>query len=505
MLSRRMLVGGLVVLLITSAASAQQPPRRGPGGFNRGFGFGREADASPGTLLAMPEVRKELATNDEQNKRIDEALAELQKQTRSAFGNLRTLEDVSDEDRAKQFAAAGEKVEEARRKLVEKIAAVLDQKQLDRFNQLRLQREGVQALNRAEVVDQLSLTAEQKERLLAIQENARNAGTGTVNFQEMSDDERRKFFSQLQERRRKTEADMLLVLTADQQKKLTELKGAEFKFPAPRGGLTITPTLPASGGDAPAGFDNERKDIARGKVETVEYDSKAVGGKRKMVVYTPPGYSPEYKYPVLYLLHGAGDNETGWSRKGAANTILDNLHAERKIAPMIVVMPNGFARTGGDDGGRERDNAFEADLLQDILPYVESHYAARPGAEHRAIAGLSMGGGQALSIGLTHLDTFAWVGGFSSALFGRQTELISDATDRKQLRLLWLSCGNADRLIEGSKAFHDSLEQQKIPHVWHIDAGSHTWPVWKNDLSLLSQRLFRDETPAKDQVPAKAR
>jgi enterochelin esterase-like enzyme len=212
-----------------------------------------------------------------------------------------------------------------------------------------------------------------------------------------------------------------------------------------------------------------------------------------MVIYTPPGYSPERKYPVLYLLHGAGDDETGWQRKGVANTILDNLYADQKIVPMIVVMPNGIVRTSGNDRGRGRDNAFEADLLQDILPFVESNYAAQPGAEHRAIAGLSMGGGQALAIGLAHLDTFAWVGGFSSALFGPQTELIGDATDRQQLRLLWLSCGNADRLIEGSKALHEALEQQKIPHVWHIDAGSHTWPVWKNDLYLLSQQLFRDD------------
>lgn len=323
---------------------------------------------------------------------------------------------------------------------------------------------------------------------------------GAGNFQALSDDERRRLFSEMQERRRKAEADMLLVLTADQQNKLTELKGAEFKFPAPQRGLTITPSLPASGGDAPAGFDIDRKDIARGKVETVEYDSKSVGGKRKMVIYTPPGYLPERKYPVLYLLHGAGDNETGWQRNGVANTILDNLYADQKIVPMIVVMPNGFARTPGNDRGRGRNNAFGMDLLQDILPYVESNYAAQPGAEDRAIAGLSMGGGQALSIGLAHLDTFAWVGGFSSALFGPQAELIGDETDRKQLRFLWLSCGNADRLIDGSKAFHEALEQQKIPHVWHIDAGSRTWPVWKNDLYLLSQKLFRDDAPAKGQI-----
>jgi enterochelin esterase-like enzyme len=219
-----------------------------------------------------------------------------------------------------------------------------------------------------------------------------------------------------------------------------------------------------------------------------------------MVIYTPPGYSPERKYPVLYLLHGAGDDETGWQRKGLANVILDNLYADQKIVPMIAVMPDGFARTPGSERGRGGNNAFEADLLHDIVPYVESNYAAQPDAEHRAIAGLSMGGGQALSVGLTHLDMFAWVGGFSSALFGRQADLIAEATDRKQLRLLWLSCGNADRLIEGSKAFHEALEEQKIPHIWHVDAGSHAWPVWKNDLYLLAQKLFRDDAPANDQT-----
>jgi enterochelin esterase-like enzyme/Spy/CpxP family protein refolding chaperone len=499
MLPQRMLVGGLLFLLVTSAVAAQEPPRRGPGGFGRGFGFGREAEASPGTLLAMPQVRKELATTDEQNQQIDEAVSGLQEQTRSLFGNFRELQNVPAEDRAKRLADAGEKVREARNKFVEKIATILDQKQLARLNQLRLQHEGVVALSRTEVADQLSLSAEQRERLRAIQEEARRAGMAGGDFQAMSDDERRKFFSQMQERRRKADADMLLVLTADQQNKLTELKGAEFKFPA-QGGLTITPSLPASGGDAPAGFDIDRKDIARGKVETVEYDSKSVGGKRKMVIYTPPGYSPERKYPVLYLLHGAGDNETGWQRQGAANLILDNLYADQKLVPMIVVMPNGSLRTPGSERGRGRNSAFETDLLQDILPYVEANYAAQPDAEHRAIAGLSMGGGQALSIGLAHLDTFAWVGGFSSALFGPQAELIGDAADRKQLRLLWLSCGNADRLIDGSKDLHEALEQQKIPHVWHIDAGSHTWPVWKNDLYLLSQRLFRDDAPAQGQA-----
>jgi enterochelin esterase-like enzyme len=316
---------------------------------------------------------------------------------------------------------------------------------------------------------------------------------------------------------------------------------------------------------APNGFDTRREGIEHGKVETVEYNSKSVGGKRKMVLYTPPGYSKDRKYPVCYLLHGAGDDETGWVKKGDANVILDNLYADKKIAPMIVVMPNGFARRPGEPSGFgpgtffagpivkqadtdkdgkvtqkewlaaakkffeecDKDNKgalderqiaeginrlmrpapgaarggrrgfgmnslFEDDLLKDVIPYVESHYSVQADREHRAIAGLSMGGGQALTIGLKHLDTFASVGGFSSALFGTQGDLIpGDAA--KKLRLLWLSCGDADRLMDASKAFHTALEGKKVPHIWHIDSGGHTWPVWKNDLYLLAQMLFQDK------------
>jgi enterochelin esterase-like enzyme len=312
---------------------------------------------------------------------------------------------------------------------------------------------------------------------------------------------------------------------------------------------------------APEGFASKREDIKRGKVEMVEYTSKSVGGKRKMVVYTPPGYSKDKKYPVLYLLHGAGDNEAGWTRRGSAATILDNLHADKKVVPMIVVMPNGsvgprggfgmgpvlaraiLKRAGKEKegkltrkemlaaaeelfkeldkdkkgtlderqladginrlfreagfsrpGGRGVASAFENDLLKDVIPYVEKHYAVQAGPAHRALVGLSMGGGQALTIGLKHLDTFAWVGGFSSALFGRQADLIGDpATARKKLRLLWVSCGDSDRLMNASRSFHTALAEKKVPHVWHVDSGGHTWPVWKNDLYLFSQRIFRDK------------
>ncbi len=254
---------------------------------------------------------------------------------------------------------------------------------------------------------------------------------------------------------------------------------------------------PAKLENAPKGFDRPRADIGHGKVERVEYDSKTVQSKRKMVIYTPPGYSKDQQYPVLYLLHGGGDDETGWQQKGAAPVILDNLYADKKLVPMLVVMPNGFARKPGEPKGKGkgfRSTAFEDDLLNDIIPYVESHYAVKKGRANRAIVGLSMGGGQALRIGLKHLDKFAYVGGFSAALFGGQTDLISQVADSKQkLRLLWVSCGDKDRLIKGSEAFHTALEGKNVAHVWHIDVdGGHTWPVWRNDLYLFAQRLFRD-------------
>src|SRR5260370_30928404 len=139
-------------------------------------------------------------------------------------------------------------------------------------------------------------------------------------------------------------------------------------------------------------FDVRRDKIEQGKVESVEYDSKTVGVKRKMVVYTPPGYSKDKKYPVLYLLHGIGDDETGWQKKGSADLILDNLYADKKLVPMIVVMPNGRA-SAGKPAENPRDfkafETFEDDLLKDLIPYVESHVALQADREHRATAGLS--------------------------------------------------------------------------------------------------------------------
>jgi enterochelin esterase-like enzyme len=271
------------------------------------------------------------------------------------------------------------------------------------------------------------------------------------------------------------------------------LAGA-FLFPA---AARAEDPLPA----APKGFDVKRDGIDRGKVETVEYDSKTVGNKRKAIVYTPPKVSKDTKYPVLYLLHGIGGDQREWTRQGVAEVVMDNLYADKKAVPMIVVMPNGRARPDdrppkGDFKGQfPAFEKFEDDLIKDLIPFIEKTYPVQADREHRALMGLSMGGGQSLNIGLKNLDTFAWVGGFSSAPNTKAAgELVKDPADAaKKLKLLWVSCGDTDGLMRISKTFHEVLTEKKLPHVWHIDSGGHTWAVWKNDLYLAAQRLFRDK------------
>src|SRR6187401_1486305 len=248
--------------------------------------------------------------------------------------------------------------------------------------------------------------------------------------------------------------------------------------------LLAQTTQPPVFPNAPQGFDAPRQGIATGRVERVEYMSSVTGGKKPAMVYTPPGYSSSQKYPVLYLLHGIGGNETHWSGPGAAAAILDNLIADRKAVPMIVVMPHGRSSNepqtlsfggrggrgargatpeaaagqaragappaagdarGGNPGGPggaamavefQAYAAFERELLADLIPFIESKYSTVADREHRALAGLSMGGGQSLNFGLGNLDTFAWVGGFSSAPNTKPAaELLPDPAKAKQLKL----------------------------------------------------------------------
>ncbi len=250
--------------------------------------------------------------------------------------------------------------------------------------------------------------------------------------------------------------------------------------------------------DPPAGFKSRRDNITHGKLEMIEYDSKTVGTRRKMQVYTPPGYSNGKKYPVLYLLHGIGGDETEWERFCTPDVVLDNLIADGKAVPMIIVMPNGRAQKDDRAQGDVFASApafanFERDLLDDVIPAIESRYSASTNREDRALAGLSMGGGQSLNFGLSHLEAFAWVGGFSSAPNTKApAELIPDPSDAKaRLKLLWLSCGNKDGLISISQGLHSYLKEKGVPHVWHVDGNAHDPTHWRNNLYLFAQRIFR--------------
>ncbi len=250
----------------------------------------------------------------------------------------------------------------------------------------------------------------------------------------------------------------------------------------------------------PAGFDVRREGVSRGKVELIEYPSQTVGAARKARVYTPPGYSPEQPLPVLYLLHGIGGDENEWVRHGSPEVILDNLLADSKATPMIVVLPNGRASTtvtARDPIPKQSPAfaAFEKDLLDDLIPHIEKTYSVRKDRESRALAGLSMGGGQSLNIGLGHLDQFAWVGGFSSAPNTRpNSELIRNpAQMEKSLRLLYVSCGDRDSLFHISQRVHTGLTEAKVPHLYRVyPGGDHDFRVWKASLYELAQLLFRE-------------
>jgi enterochelin esterase-like enzyme len=254
------------------------------------------------------------------------------------------------------------------------------------------------------------------------------------------------------------------------------------------------PAFPAP----PAGFDKRREGIPRGKIETVEYDSKSVGARRKTLVYTPPGYSADARYPVLYLLHGIGGDETEWHGGGAPDVILDNLYADKKATPMIVVMPNGRAQPNDRAERNPFKSApafakFEQDLLKDLIPFVESKYSAKRDRTDRALAGLSMGGGQALNFGLGNLDTFAWIGAFSAAPNTRPPMELApnpEETTRK-LKLLFVSCGDKDGLLHVSQGVHGYLKDNKVPHIWHVPPGGHDFSVWRNGLYLFAQRIFQ--------------
>ncbi|NLV32850.1 MAG: esterase family protein [Acidobacteria bacterium] len=272
--------------------------------------------------------------------------------------------------------------------------------------------------------------------------------------------------------------------------------------------IGILPMVPSTGtaaayaavtlpNHAPADFIQVRPGTPKGSLETLTYHSKSIGVDRKAVVYTPPNYDPNQKYPVLYLMHGIGGNETHWTTLCAANKVLDNLIADKKAVPMIIVMPNGRASAEPPSSNFMADfnhyATFEKDLLQDLMPYIESRYPVKADRDHRAIAGLSMGGGQGLNFGINNIDKFAWVGGFSSAPNLQQPAVhipkIQQAKD--PLSLLWIGCGDKDNLITGSWNLHQALVKANLDHVWYVDTGGHEVMVWNNNLYLMAQMLFQ--------------
>jgi enterochelin esterase-like enzyme len=252
--------------------------------------------------------------------------------------------------------------------------------------------------------------------------------------------------------------------------------------------------------DAPEGYRTERANIPHGRVEPFEYDSGVTGTRRKANVYLPPGYSADKKYPVLYLLHGIGGDETEWLRFDTPNVILDNLIADGKAVPMIIVLPNGRAlpddRAEGNPFTPEKVRGFanfERDLLDFLIPAIEKNFSTLTDREHRALAGLSMGGGQTLNFGFAHPDTFAWLGAFSSAPNTKPpAELVPDpAATKKQFELLYLSAGNQDGLINISQGVHRYLKEHDIPHVWNVDDAGHDPVTWGNNLWHFLQMIFR--------------
>jgi enterochelin esterase-like enzyme len=260
---------------------------------------------------------------------------------------------------------------------------------------------------------------------------------------------------------------------------------------------TISSILEVPGGH-PAFYDAQP--VPHGEIRTDWYDSKSLKSIRRLTVYTPPGYDRDLntRYPVLYLFHGANADETAWTRLGRVNLILDNLLAAGKSKPFLVVMPFGYGIPPGSPAPSPGANlaAFSRDLLEDVIPFVESHYRSFTDRDHRAIAGLSMGGGESLGIGLNHLELFSYVGGFSAGIrtadfqqsFGK---FIGDpqAANRK-LRLLWIGCGSDDRLFAASESLSKMLDEAGIKHVFHKSDGAHTWINWRRYLNEFAPLLF---------------
>jgi len=261
----------------------------------------------------------------------------------------------------------------------------------------------------------------------------------------------------------------------------------------------------------------DTKDVPHGAVAEVTYYSKTLQRFRRMHIYTPPGYElGEGKYPVFYLLHGASDCDDSWSSVGRAGFILDNLIAAGKAKPMVVVMPAGHTsasmfRPPSSGASRPPRDEFIPDFLNDIMPCVEKNYRVYTDRAHRAIAGLSMGGGHTLNIGLPNLDKFAYLGVFSSGIFGitgsgrggaakapvgpsweeQHKDVLDNAELKKGLKLVWFATGKDDFLIGTSRASVEMLKKHGFDVVFKETDGAHTWLNWRDYLNEFAPQLFQ--------------
>jgi enterochelin esterase family protein len=250
----------------------------------------------------------------------------------------------------------------------------------------------------------------------------------------------------------------------------------------------------------------EVNDVPRGTLHHHFYKSKAAADERDFWVYTPPGYDPKARkrYPVLYLLHGYSDDASAWSSVGLANVILDNLIARRQAKPMIIVMPLGYGtmeileagwgRVRSPELRQRNQEKFRDSLLLEVKPQVEKAYRILPKADARAVAGLSMGGAEALEVGLNNLDQFAWVGAFSAGVRG--TNYASqfprlDAKANRQLRVLWIGCGEQDGLMSDNEKLDQWLSSKDIHHLFVRTAGQHSFRVWRRYLADFAPLLFQ--------------
>ncbi len=261
------------------------------------------------------------------------------------------------------------------------------------------------------------------------------------------------------------------------------------------------------------------KNVPHGTVRTEWYFSKTTGTTRRIFVYTPPGYDQgTLRYPVLYLQHGFGENEAAWSDQGHENFILDNLIATHKARPMIIVNENGMVgvhfqppvpNRPGDNSGPpssrtvsryfmdEPYTQFDQIVSTELIPFIDSHFRTIHDRDHRALAGLSMGGAQAFRIGLNHLDQFSYIGAFSPAIAMVDTTkdydgiLANSARANKQLHLLWIGIGSDDFLLAPVSESHEVLEKAGIKHVWFESSGAHVWTVWRKYLADFAPRLFQ--------------